>query len=540
MLARSAISDTVTEMSDSAPGGAGSGDTGAVPLERGAVGELFWSIADAVVLLRGRRVIAWNPAAEQLFHVPEGEATADGFDLLAPFGPAGKQLAELLDTLQGPVRLEPPDRDLVLEAVAWRLRGSDVIAVVFRDLTPQVRFERGLREIAAFCRDLLLAPPTMQAVAQSIAEVATRVTEADFSGVLLLRPGTRTEVRHFAYDAPRELFPDRLPRAVGMLGLPLESRAPTRVGDIRHHPRSVGLPEHHPPIGPLLAVPLLRGDEIVGEIACAREPGRPFGDTDEALLADLAGHAAVALEWVDAVESAAEEEERRREVTSAARHDIASPLSVVGGYLSMLERRYDAMTAEQRHAAFAASREALSRVHDFARRLLLDDRLEAGDTEPHRVALDVAEVLQRVAADHAVVSAHRGVRVLARAEPGCPPVFKADPAMVREVLDNLVNNAVKHSASGDLVHVVARSEAGEFVRFDVTDLGPGIPPDEQAIVFDRYRRGESSRASRLPGLGLGLSIVRRLVEAHGGVVGVSSRPGEGSTFWVTFPVSGYA
>lgn len=76
---------------------------------------------------------------------------------------------------------------------------------------------------------------------------------------------------------------------------------------------------------------------------------------------------------------------------------------------------------------------------------------------------------------------------------------------------------------------------GDQVRLDVRDAGPGIPEGEQAALFERWSRTDAAKAALLPGLGLGLSIVKRLVLAHGGLLGVSSRPGEGATFWVTFP-----
>lgn len=103
--------------------------------------------------------------------------------------------------------------------------------------------------------------------------------------------------------------------------------------------------------------------------------------------------------------------------------------------------------------------------------------------------------------------------------------------MVREVLDDLVGNALKHAGSAA---ITARFD-GEHVRFDVRDEGPGIAEEEQVRLFDRWTRTEDARRGAVHGVGLGLSIVKRLVVAHGGTLGVSSRLGEGATFWVTFP-----
>ena len=120
--------------------------------------------------------------------------------------------------------------------------------------------------------------------------------------------------------------------------------------------------------------------------------------------------------------------------------------------------------------------------------------------------------------------------------PDAPTVLAGDAELVREVVDNLVGNALKHAGAAGPVTVTVRSE-GEQVRLDVRDQGPGIVESEQSALFERWSRTDASRAALVPGLGLGLSIVKRLVLAHGGLLGVSSRAGEGATFWVTFPAA---
>jgi signal transduction histidine kinase len=106
--------------------------------------------------------------------------------------------------------------------------------------------------------------------------------------------------------------------------------------------------------------------------------------------------------------------------------------------------------------------------------------------------------------------------------------------MVREVVDNLVGNALKYGGEHGPV-TVSRRDKGDVVRVEVRDEGPGIDASEQPRLFERWTRTESTRSSNAKGFGLGLSIVKRLVVAHGGDVGVESRLGEGATFWVTFP-----
>ena len=143
-------------------------------------------------------------------------------------------------------------------------------------------------------------------------------------------------------------------------------------------------------------------------------------------------------------------------------------------------------------------------------------------------------LVDQLAIDYNVEAAGRAQPVLAAIEPGTPEHFAGDAGMVRQVLDNLISNARKYGRPDSPISVTARGE-GEQVRFDVHNLGPGIPPADQERLFDPYYRAETALAGGTPGTGLGLAIVRRLVDLHGGVVGVTSRLNEGTTFWVTFP-----
>ena len=105
--------------------------------------------------------------------------------------------------------------------------------------------------------------------------------------------------------------------------------------------------------------------------------------------------------------------------------------------------------------------------------------------------------------------------------------------MVREVVDNLVGNALKYG--GDRPVTVSVVADDGFVRLEVSDQGPGIDPADQPQLFERWTRSASTTSSSTKGFGLGLSIVKRLVAAHGGAVGMRSQAGAGATFWVTFP-----
>ncbi len=491
-----------------------------------AVGALFGLTADAVLVLEGQRVVALNGPAERLLGVAAEDAVR----------PGGRPLGDHHDRLLALGVDAPPERLVlaphgVVDALHREVGGRTVL--LLRDVTADARRVDGQRRLAALSRSLLSEPPSTSAVLQALCGEVKALTGCAYSALLVLREGSDTETSHFVYDAPRHVFPDRMPRVVGLLSVPVTSGAPARLDDIRGHPAGVGLPGVHPPLGPLLAVPLVAGQEVLGLLAGAQPPGaRPFDDVDEALLVDLAAHAAVALRWAQAADATRERDLVRQEVVDTARHDIRTPVGAGKGFALLLARKLDRLSPAQVQIALDGLTESFRRIEAFTERLLLDERIASAGVEPQWAEVDVDALLVAVAADAAALHG-RDDAVRVRRHPGAPAVLWGDEEMVREVLDNLVGNALKHAGE---VTVTARAE-GDQVRFDVHDEGPGIPEAEQAQLFDRWTRGGAARRGRVAGLGLGLSIVKRLVVAHGGGVGVSSRLGEGATFWVTFPTA---
>lgn len=495
------------------------------PYDTQKIGALFELTSDAVVILEDGQVVAWNQAAEQLFAVTALEAVS----------PGARPLGEDHDALLALPTTEPPVRYVLSSAAVVQARrlvvaGRDVL--VLRDLSPELRRAEGQQLLAALSRELLSQPPRLGAVLQRLCAQAKTLTGAAYSALVVLREGSTTEVSEFFYDAPRELFPARMPRTVGLLAVPISTRSPARLDDIRGHAAGVGLPGVHPPLGPLLAVPLVAGDDVLGEIAVSGPPGsRVFDEVDEALMVDLAAHTAVALRWAQAAETERERVLVRQEVVDTARHDIRTPVGAGKGYAKLLSTKLDRLSPAQLEMALHGLTDSFARIEAFSERLLLDERSATAGVEPQWELVELVPLLESLQRDAEVSTGHREVVALDW-QPDAPSHAAADPEMLRQVLDNLVGNALKHAGSAT---VTVRGE-GELVRFDIRDSGPGIPEAEHERLFDRWTRGDRARRGQIQGMGLGLSIVKRLVVAHGGGVGVSSRPGEGATFWVTFPV----
>lgn len=225
-------------------------------------------------------------------------------------------------------------------------------------------------------------------------------------------------------------------------------------------------------------------------------------------------------------------ERMRRAFISNVSHELRTPVSIIQG---TVERHLD--QPEQLAGEEAASFRVIQRESEMLGRMIADlftlTRIGEQTLRLDRKALDLS-----VLADEVV----GGIRDLAWSEsrvsieslvsPDLPQAF-GDPMRIRQILNNLLYNALRHTPEGGLVVLQGRS-IGETIELSVSDTGRGIPEDEIANVFDRYYQAERGERHD-EGSGLGLSIVKQLVEAHGGEISVESRQGEGSTFRFTLP-----
>jgi signal transduction histidine kinase len=499
------------------------------PVVTGAVGELFHVTGDAVVIVdTAQTVVAWSPGASSLFGIPREEALAPGA------APLAEHIASLLELpADGSAHRRPLPPYGVLE-VRHRTVGEHHL-LLMRDVSDEVRRSEGLRALSRLSRELLaLETPSLDAALATVAAEAKSMTGAGTSIVMLLRPGSLGETTHFVCDGPNDLFPDGPPRFFGLLSTPVRTRRVVRLADVKDAPDGVGLPGSAAAVGPLCAVPLLAGSEVLGLLAIASPPGaRVFDALDEELLVDLAGHTAVSVRWAQGAEKEAERARQRREIISTARHDIRTPLGAGKGYSTMLLTMRDRMSPEQITSAVQGLQQAFVRIEQMTEQLLMDEKLESTGAEPHWSMVAIGPLFEEVRRDAAVVTG-RSDAVDVVLEPSAPTELAGDPAMVREVVDNLVGNAIKYGGDHGPVTVTVTGDE-KTVRIEVCDQGPGIDPAEQAQLFERWTRTESTKSGTAKGFGLGLSIVKRLVVAHGGDVGVDSKPGDGAMFWVTFP-----
>jgi len=224
-----------------------------------------------------------------------------------------------------------------------------------------------------------------------------------------------------------------------------------------------------------------------------------------------------------------EADEAKTLFLATASHELKTPLTVIQGFAQLLLGPQSPSETDREMALEAIERRS-KQLNKIVERLLLSSRIEAGRAEIFPRKVDLAPLLD----EHIATTAAATERAIGFTPADELPAVHADPDAVSTVVDHLLDNASKYSPKGEPIEVVAVSDE-RTVHIAVRDRGIGMDAEQAAKCFDKFWQAESSDIRRFGGTGIGLYIVRSLVEAMGGTITVQSAPDEGSTFTVTLP-----
>jgi signal transduction histidine kinase/DNA-binding response OmpR family regulator len=384
----------------------------------------------------------------------------------------------------------------------------------------------------------------LQEVLRTIVMYAVELSETDGGSIFEFEDDTKEFHVSTAYGTSDELLDalraTRISLGETIVGQAVVDRQPKHVPDLEtgpSDPHTERLLEHG--WRSMLAVPLLRENRILGVLVVRRKTPGEFSSETADLLETFASQSALAIQNAQLFREIAEKSDQvevasrhKSEFLASMSHELRTPLNAVIGFSDvLLEGLFGDLNAKQREY-LQDIRGSGQHLLELLNEILDLSKIEAGRTELEPTSFSLAQALE-----HGLVmvrdrAAQHRIELHLDAEPELGSIV-ADELKVKQVILNLLTNAVKFTPEGGRVAVKARRLNGDFL-VTVHDTGVGIPERDQARIFESFQQG--GRLAKEEGTGLGLTLSRRIVELHGGKLWVESETGKGSTFSFTIPV----
>jgi PAS domain S-box-containing protein len=516
--------------------------------------------ADAIISIDSeQRITQFNEGAEKIFGYPKTEALGAPLEMLIPerfraahrlhvtgFGNSA-DAARKMGTRDAPiVGLRKGGREFPADAAISKLDvgGTRVLTAIVRDFTEQKHIEdeqRLFAEVGA----VLASTLDYDEIAARVAKVAVQrfayccmVDLIDETGRMrrlssASRHRSRTELCDVLGRVPRETSRPLLLESVFGSARPLLIRRPTR-NDVtalaygQEHVDALGTIDFEL----LMVVPLRARGRLLGAISFlssalySLEP-----DADLRIAQDIAQRVAFAVDNARLYSEAQRATRVRDDVLGIVAHDLRNPLSMILVEATLLAAG-DGPHAVNWNKSLEQIQRAAMRMNRLIQDLLEVTRMEAGRLTVEPRTISAGQIAADAAAAQRVLASASALELRLEVAPQLPDV-RGDRDRLLQVFENLVGNAIKFTPKGGCITIgAARQEAS--VRFWVSDTGPGIPAGDQPHLFDRFWQARSAKGG---GAGLGLPIVKGIIEAHGGRVWVESAPGKGATFAFTIPTA---
>lgn len=450
---------------------------------------------------------------------------------------------------------------LLKEAVG---RAERFIGVI-EDITQRKKVESALREETRILELLnetgktLASKLDLRDLIQMVTDAATELSGAQFGAFFYNTADEKRGVflRDTFSGAPRDAFEQLAgSRARALLGPTFQSEDPIRCDDVLNDPCEGalaplgGMAAAHPPVRSYLAVPVRsRKGDVIGSLLFGHSEPNVFTDRAERLIVGVAAQAGIAIDnarLYEAAQKAAEERDALLESERAARsaaermsdvkdeflatlsHELRTPLNAILGWSKVLR------TLSRSESDYLKGLETIER-NTRAQSQLIDDLLDMSRITSGKLRLDIQSVQPVTVIDAAIETVQhaadaKGIRLERLLDPGAGPI-SGDPGRLQQIVWNLLANAIKFTPRDGKIQILLE-RVNSYIEINVADTGVGIRPDLVPYLFERFRQGDASTTRKYGGLGLGLSIVKSLVELHGGAVSIKS-PGEGHGTTVT-------
>ena len=496
------------------------------------------------------RISSWNEGARRIYGYTAEEMKGESYAVLIP--PERRdELPRLLDRVRAGEHVEPADAVRVrkdgtridvsvavspIRDASGRIVGASTIA---RDVTEQRRTERRLAALQTLT-DAALSHASLDDLVPELLGRLCSALACDVASILLVTEDGQGLVIRASHGLPEDVG-RVIPIGRGVVGRIAAERRPRIIEDLRGAEGDNPVLHAHGLVS-LLGVPLLVDDRVVGVVHVATVARRRFSEDETRLMQLAADRMALAIEHARLFEA---ERVARAEAETANRikdqflatlsHELRTPLTSMLGWIRMLRsgRLDETLAARALETVERSTRAQAQLIND-----LLDvSRIVSGKLTMDLVSVEVDEVVAAAVEAVRPLAEPKSI-VLAHHRADGHPVVHGDAGRLEQVVWNLLSNAIKFTPEGGSVTVDVSADDAEAV-VAVVDTGKGIAPELLPQIFERFRQGTATRTQG--GLGLGLAIVRHLVELHGGHVAARSEGiGRGATFVVRLPLAGVA
>jgi signal transduction histidine kinase len=361
-------------------------------------------------------------------------------------------------------------------------------------------------------------------------------------GVLLLDEKARVLRHHASYSEKRARVSPPIPLGEGITGLVAITGQPVHVPDVSREPKYISV---DPRVRSEICVPLKIADRVLGVLDVESYEINSFSAADEHLLQALAGQIATSLERIRLLAEAQQRADElvntlkqqkelarlRDEFVQNVSHEFRTPLAIVAGYIEILEsREFGPLPQEYRQPINIIAKRVrlLSKlVEDLT--ALLDLAAHEGDF----TILRISDLITPLYAEFRMRALSEQIELTLDVESSLPSI-RGEETLLRKAVDSLVENAIKFTPPSGRVEIRAKAQ-DHSVLLQVSDTGVGFPPEEKDRIFERFYQVDGTSTRRFGGAGLGLALVKQIVDLHGGKLSVQSELGQGSTFQISLP-----